>query len=102
MAAIRGMLADLVGKIGVAEPEQQLVADAGGMVQGAWACRADDRVHTYGSCRQARSIGKPIAGFAVVALAPDGTLRAITYGCLPAQFPQSAAAAEAWATAWAV
>ena len=59
-------------------------------------------VYTDGSCRQDRNIARPCAGYAVDAIDILGQVHDVVFGALPAEFPQTAAAAEAWAAVRAV
>ena len=72
VAATRGIIPDVVGGPGPAQPECHLVATAAGMMPQQWTHDAADRIYTDGSCRQERCLGKPAAGYAIIALTQAG------------------------------
>ena len=74
----------------------------GSLIQAAFKVLPGDHLFTDGSCRQDAMIGKPHTGFSILAVDARGQFRAVVHGSAPAEYPQTAVAAEAWAAMRAV
>ena len=84
-AATRGLIPDTVDDNGPCIPEAAWVRGSDGVIiQAAWLSEAG-------------AIARPYAGYAIVALSAEGRVRAVVHGALPVEYPQIAAAVEAWA-----
>lgn len=94
-AATRGVIPDLMPMLQPAKTEQLLTRIRGSLVEAAFEVLPGVHLFTDGSCRQGAIIGKPHAGYAMVTVDAGGQLRAVAYGAVPAEYPQTAAAAEA-------